>query len=207
MNKDRYIAVVRGVDKENIVDLAKAFYEGGIRCMELPLSQKAPETQKETFEMVEMLVKEVGDKMAIGVGTVCSKDQIKKAKKAGATILVSPHLDLKVLKYGHRKGFVCIPGAYSPTEVQTAAANGADFVKIFPGHCVSEKYISEISNILPKAKLMLFGGFTKENCKSWMKHGAFGAGLQSAILDKQAIANKDFAKITALCKEFTDQNE
>ena len=46
--------------------------------------------------------------------------------------MVSPHTDPTLLEAVRKTQLVCIPGAFTPTEILLARSAGADFVKIFP---------------------------------------------------------------------------
>ena len=86
----KIIAIVRGVYGEDCVNLAKALYKGGIKMMEVTFDQSKPECLNQTSDTVKMLVDEMGDKMAIGAGTVTSLAMLELAKNAGAQFIVSP---------------------------------------------------------------------------------------------------------------------
>jgi 2-dehydro-3-deoxyphosphogluconate aldolase/(4S)-4-hydroxy-2-oxoglutarate aldolase len=51
--------------------------------------------------------------------------------------------------------------------------------------------------------LVCFGGVSAENIQEVLATGVVGVGVASAVLDKQALADKDYKKITALAKELT----
>ena len=51
--------------------------------------------------------------------------------------------------------------------------------------------------------LVCFGGVSAENIEEVLSTGVVGVGVASSILDKQAIKEKDYAKITALAKAVT----
>ena len=53
---------------------------------------------------------------------------------------------------------------------------------------------------------MLYGDDPSEsNMKDFEKAGASGFGIGSNIIDKKALAEGDYAKITQLAKSYTDQ--
>lgn len=59
-------------------------------------------------------------------------DQVSAAVDAGASFLVSPHLDQELLARARSKGVPFIPGVFTPSEVHTALQSGAPAVKLFP---------------------------------------------------------------------------
>jgi 2-dehydro-3-deoxyphosphogluconate aldolase/(4S)-4-hydroxy-2-oxoglutarate aldolase len=56
---------------------------------------------------------------------------------------------------------------------------------------------------MPHLKLMPTGGVTLTNAGDWIKAGACAVGVGSALLDKEAIDNGDYAKLTENAKIIT----
>jgi 2-dehydro-3-deoxyphosphogluconate aldolase/(4S)-4-hydroxy-2-oxoglutarate aldolase len=56
---------------------------------------------------------------------------------------------------------------------------------------------------MPWSQLMVTGGVkpTKENLEGWFKAGVTCVGMGSNLFPKEAIAQKDWASITKLCKD------
>ena len=82
---------------------------------------------------------------------------------------------------------------------------GADLIKLLPASVAGMKMIKEISVPLNHLPLVCFGGVSTDNIKEVLATGVIGVGMASSILDKEALANKDYAKITELAKAVTDQ--
>ena len=78
-------------------------------------------------------------------------------------------------------------------------------IKLFPASMVNLKVIKEIRVPLNHLPLVCFGGVSAENIKEVLETGVVGVGMASSILDKQALQDKDYAKITALAKAVTEQ--
>ena len=68
---------------------------------------------------------ERGD-LLVGAGTVLSIDQAREAIDAGAAFVVTPGLDLEVVRYVRDAGLPIVPGILTPTEIQAARTCGAD---------------------------------------------------------------------------------
>ncbi len=67
-----------------------------------------------------------------------------EAIKAGAKFVVSPIYKPEVVAAVIEKDKVVIPGGFTPTEIQTAYEQGADFVKIFPADNLGMSFIKSI---------------------------------------------------------------
>jgi 2-dehydro-3-deoxyphosphogluconate aldolase/(4S)-4-hydroxy-2-oxoglutarate aldolase len=198
----KIIAIVRGVYGEDCVNLAKALYKGGIKMMEVTFDQSKPECLNQTSDTVKMLVDEMGDKMAIGAGTVTSLEMLELAKNAGAQFIVSPDTNEKVIRATVEGGMVSMPGAMTATEVLTAYSYGADFVKLFPIGNLGSSYVKAISAPINHVRLLAVGGVNENNIKEFLDAGAVGAGVGGNLVNKKWIAAGEFDKITDLARTF-----
>lgn len=201
----KVIVVCRGIAEEEIVNVSAALYDGGIRFMEVPFNQADPSTFTSTANKIKAVKNALGDKMHVGAGTVITMEQFEIAKEAGAEIIVSPTMEEDVITATKAAGLISMPGCTTPTEMTKAYKLGADLIKLFPASVVNLKVIKEISVPLNHLPLVCFGGVSAENIEEVISAGVVGVGMASSILDKQALANKDYAKITALAKAVTEK--
>ncbi len=201
----KVIVVCRGIAEEEIVNAAKALYDGGICFMEVPFDQSAPDTFEETGRKIKAVKEALGGRMHVGAGTVITMEQFEIAKNAGAEVIVSPTMEEDIIVATKEAGLVSMPGCATPSEMTKAYKLGADLIKLFPASIVSLKTIKEISVPLSHLPLVCFGGVSKDNIKEILAAGVVGVGMAGAILDKEALANKDYAKITELARAVTEQ--
>lgn len=201
----KIIVVCRGIAEEEIVNVAQALYDGGISFMEVPFNQKNPESFELTARKISAVRKALDGKMHVGAGTVITMEQFELAKAAGAEIIVSPTLEEDVIVATKKAGLISMPGCATPSEITKAYKLGADLIKLFPSSVITLKTIKEISVPLNHIPLVCFGGVTAENIKEVLSTGVVGVGMGSAVLDKQALADKDYRKITELAKAVTKQ--
>jgi 2-dehydro-3-deoxyphosphogluconate aldolase/(4S)-4-hydroxy-2-oxoglutarate aldolase len=99
---------------------------------------------------------------------------------------------------------VCIPGAYTPTEIVQAWQAGADFVKIFPASSLGPSFIKDIKGPLPQVRVTPTGGINLENAAEFIKAGASFVGVGGALVNKKLIAEKKWDELTALAKQYID---
>lgn len=205
-SEKKIIVVCRGISEEEIVKVATALYDGGIRFMEVPFNQAEPNTFASTANKIKIVKEALGDKIHVGAGTVITMEQFELARKAGAEIIVSPTMEEDVITATKEAGLISMPGCATPSEMTKAYKLGADLIKLFPASVVNLKVIKEISVPLNHLPLVCFGGVSAENIKDVLATGVIGVGMASSILDKQALKDKDYAKITALAKSVTEQS-
>ena len=198
----KIIAIVRGVYGEDCVKLAQALYKGGIELLEVTFDQSKPELLERTSDTIRQLVDSLGDKMFFGAGTVTSVHMLELAKNAGARFIVSPDTNEAVIRATVAAGMVSMPGAMTPTEIVTAHAYGADFVKLFPAGTQGTAYLKAVKAPLNHIRLLAVGGVNEKNIADFLAAGAVGAGVGGNLVNKIWIANGEFDKITALAEEF-----
>jgi len=200
--KEKIIVIVRGVGKNNILPFAKAVYEGGVRAIELTYDASNPEKDQENAENIKMLVDYFGDKMLIGAGTVIRENQVELTKKAGGSFIISPDTNENIIKKTCELNMVSIPGALTPTEIQTAHLAGADFVKLFPVSTFGAQYVKDVKVPLSHIRILAVGGINEKNISDYLAAGADGFGIGSNIVNKKLIETEDFNGITELTKKF-----
>lgn len=198
----KLVAIVRGLEPKYCVPLAQAFYAGGIRAIEVTFNQKKPDEFYKTTDAIRAIREAMGDRMAVGAGTVTSVALVELAHGAGAEFIVSPDMNVDVIHRTKELGMVSMPGALTPTEILTAHQNGADFVKVFPAGCLGAGYIKAIRGPINHVLLLAVGGVSEKNAGEFMKAGCAGIGAGGNLVNKQWIEAGEFDKITALAKEF-----
>ena len=198
----KIVAIVRGLAPEYILRLGHAFEEGGIGLMEVTYNQKAPETWKATAAAIEAMAKEFGDRVLVGAGTVITLEQVKMTYDAGGHYLVTPATQPEIIRAGKALGMGLYPGALTPTEILAAYNAGADAVKVFPAGNLGPGYIKAVKAPLSHIPLMAVGGVNEKNAADFMKAGCVGLGVGGNLVNKDWIENGEWAKITALVKEF-----
>ena len=202
IEKEKIIVIVRGVEKEKLIPLAEAMYVGGIRLLEVTYSANGKVSDEETAENIGILAKHFEGRMYIGAGTVLTEKQVELTAKVGGKFIISPDTCPEVIRKTRELGLVSMPGALTPSEMQIAHRNGADFVKLFPITNLGASYVKAVKAPLSHLKILAVGGVNENNIAEYLKAGINGFGLGSNIVDKKKIAENDWAGITNLAKKY-----
>ena len=202
IEKEKLIVIVRGIAKDKLLPLANAMYEGGIRLMEITYDATGKTSDEETASCISLLAENFKGKMMIGAGTVLTERQVELTKSAGGCFIISPDTNPATIKKTKKLNMVSIPGAFTPTEAQSAHLAGADFVKIFPLDCMGSSYLKAIRAPLSHIKFLAVGGINEHNIPEYKKAGACGFGVGSNIIDKKLLANEDYSALTALAQKY-----
>ena len=183
-------AVIRMTETDKLVRVAEAIAEGGLPAVEVTM------TVPGALEMIAALRKELGDDVLLGAGSVLDGETVRRTVEAGARFIVSPIFKEELVTAAHAEGAASLPGAFTPTEIQQAHEVGADFVKVFPASVLGMKFVKAVRAPLPHLKLVPTGGVSLDNAGDWLRAGAALVGVGSALLDKQAIAEGNYAALT-----------
>ena len=135
------------------------------------------------------------DRLHVGAGTVMTEAQRKLAAAAGAEYIISPNVNVEIIRATKAAGLLSIPGAFTPSEIVTAYEAGADFVKLFPADCVDLHYIKAIRAPINHIPLLAVGGVTPENLGDYLKAGMAGAGIGSILVKGEDVAADNFEAI------------
>lgn len=202
VESEKLIVIVRGIGREKLIPLAEAMYKGGVRLLEVTFSANGSVSDSETAENIRMLSEHFSGRMFIGAGTVLSKEQVELTANAGGGFIISPDTCIEVIKKTRELGLVSMPGALTPTEIQSAHKAGADFVKVFPAGNLGADYLKSVKAPLSHIKLLAVGGIGIDNIPEYKKVGISGFGLGSNIIDKKKVDEGDFESITALAEKY-----
>lgn len=121
----RLLPVVVVEDAKDGAPLARALLSGGLPVAEVTFRTDA------AAEAIRRIAAEVPDAL-LGAGTVLTPQQVRAAKAAGATFLVTPGYNPDVVKAAADAGLPIVPGVNNPTGVEQAMAAGLSAVKFFP---------------------------------------------------------------------------
>ena len=201
---DKIIAIVRGIEVEKIIPLTKAISDGGIKMVEITFNQANPDSFSLTAEGIHAISKEFAGEVLVGAGTVCTMEQLKLAKEAGALYIITPVTDPELIKEVRRLGLVAMPGALTPTECLIAHNAGADFIKLFPIGNLGVNYLKAIRAPLGHLKFLGVGGINENNIRDYLEGGAVGCGVGGNLVNKSWIEAGEFHKIEAVARKFVE---
>jgi len=199
------IAVIRMSDTQKLKKVIEAIHKGGVSAIEITM------TTPNALRVIEETANSMGDVAQVGVGSVLDPETARLAINAGATFVVSPIFKSEIIYTAHRYDLPGIVGAFTPTEILTAHEHGSDMVKVFPADILGMAFFKAIKAPMPHLQLMPTGGVSLTNAGDWIKAGACAVAVGTALLDKKAIAEEDYPKLTenarTLCQSITQGRE
>lgn len=198
VHRSGIVAVIRAASGESLCDVAEAIVAGGVEVMEVTF------TVPRAHKVLEQVAERLGDKILLGAGTVLDAETARIALLSGAEFIVSPTLNLDVIRLCRRYDKLVMPGAFSPTEVLTAWEAGADIVKVFPSDITGPAYLKALAGPLPQIRLMPTGGVTLETAPAFLRSGAYALGVGSSLVDPKAVAAGQLQPIEQLARQFVE---
>ncbi|MHB1133810.1 MAG: bifunctional 4-hydroxy-2-oxoglutarate aldolase/2-dehydro-3-deoxy-phosphogluconate aldolase [Chloroflexota bacterium] len=191
------VAVVRLPEAGSLLQVAEALQEGGINAIEFTM------TTPGALAVIGEVSARYPDKMVWGAGTVLDPETCRAAIIAGARFIVAPTLNPRVIEVCRRYSVICVPGAFTPTEILTAWECGADVVKVFPATALGPSYFKDVLAPLPQVKMLPTGGVSLENCGDFIKAGAVGVAVGSSLVKPSDVKAGRFDLLTERAAQFT----
>ena len=108
------VAVVRSPDSQQLVEVARALADGGVSVIEITMSVP------NALDVLRQVRQAMGERILLGAGTVLDPETARAVLLAGAEYIVTPTLNLDVIRLCQRYDKLIMPGAFTPTEILTA---------------------------------------------------------------------------------------
>ena len=188
IEKHPLIAILRGIKPTEVVDVAEILIEKDFKIIEIPLNSPDP------IRSIELLTHYFENHAIIGAGTVLDEASIRSIAEAGAKLVVMPNGNGAVVRAAKDRGLIAIPGIATPTEAFAMIEAGADALKLFPAEGIPPSVLKAMKAVLPSTVPILpVGGITPEKMNDYLKAGAIGFGLGSALY-KPGMTLRDIRK-------------
>lgn len=170
------VAILRGVQPEEVEDIAAGLIEAGISLIEVPLNSPRP------LESIALLARHFGHCANVGAGTVLTLAEIDNVARAGGKLIVSPNCEAAVIRRSLDLGLISMPGVFTPTECFSAINAGARTLKLFPATLAGPEGLKAIKAVLPAdVDVYVVGGASADNFETWFAAGAAGFGIGTAL--------------------------
>ena len=188
IEKHPLIAILRGIKPTEVVDVAEILIEKDFKIIEIPLNSPDP------IRSIELLTHYFENHAIIGAGTVLDEASIRSIAEAGAKLIVMPNGNGIVVKAAKDRGLIAIPGIATPSEAFAMIEAGADALKLFPAEGIPPSVLKAMKAVLPSiVPILPVGGITPEKMNDYLKAGAIGFGLGSALY-KPGMTLRDIRK-------------
>ncbi|MQS34285.1 bifunctional 4-hydroxy-2-oxoglutarate aldolase/2-dehydro-3-deoxy-phosphogluconate aldolase [Streptomyces katsurahamanus] len=189
------IPVVVIENADDAVPLARALVAGGLPAIEVTLRTPA------ALDAIRAIAAEV-PQAVVGAGTVISAANVDAAVAAGARFLVSPGWTDRLLDAMQRSGRPFLPGVSTTSEAVALLERGVTEMKFFPAEAAGgTAYLKSLAGPLPQARFCPTGGVSLASAPSYLALPNVGCVGGTWMLPADALAAKDWGRVTALAAE------
>ena len=190
------IAIVRTDADTDLMRVAEALAEGGIRAMEITLNTPG------ALPAIGAVRRAFSPAMRVGVGTILGPQDARAAFEAGAEFLVTPTLQPDTIAYCRDNALPIACGCMTPTEALAAHQAGADFIKLFPADTLGPAYVRALRAPLPFLRIIPTGGVSLDTLALFLQAGCVGVALGSNLVSKTVLQNQDWDALAATARRY-----
>lgn len=166
------VSILRGITPDEAPDHVQALFDAGIRVVEVPLNSPDP------LESIARIARMFGDRMIVGAGTVLTEAQVDAVHAAGGRLIVSPNVDVAVIRRTVALGLISAPGFATASEAFAAIHAGARHLKLFPATTYGPGHLKQLGAVLPAdVTIVAVGGVGAGNMAEWHAAGARAFGI------------------------------
>jgi 2-dehydro-3-deoxyphosphogalactonate aldolase len=170
------IAILRGIEPDEVVAVSEAILAAGISMIEVPLNSPDPLTS------IARLAEAMGDRCLCGAGTVLHVTDVDAVYAAGGRLVVTPNTNPAVIARSAALGMTTMPGFATATEAFAAIDAGASGLKLFPAASYGPAHVKALKAVLPPAiDIYAVGGVDAASIPQWLASGVAGFGLGSDL--------------------------
>lgn len=194
IEKLRIVPVVAISDASKAAELASALLAGGLPIAEITLRTPA------SLEALKIAAN--NKDLFVGVGSLRTGEDLKKAIDAGARFAVSAGFSPSVAAEASKQGIPYFPGVSTPTEMLQAINEGITTLKFFPAETLGGvNALKAMSAPFPGISFMPTGGITAANAREYLQLSSVVAVGGSWMVAQKLVDAGDFEAIISLTKE------
>lgn len=189
------VPVVVIEDAHLAIPLARALLAGGIDVIEVTLRRPA------ALAALETIAREVPSILPVA-GTVVTPAQVVDVSEAGAQAVVSPGFSEAVDDAMRAAGLPWLPGVATASDCMRAVSAGRLTCKFFPAEQAGgTATLKALSGPFPQMRFCPTGGVGLANLGDYLALKQVLCVGGSWLVPADAIANRDWARVTQLAKE------
>lgn len=192
------IAIMRASSSERLIAAAEAILAGGVRAIEVTM------TTPGALDVIRSAAEVFQGRLLFGAGSVLDAETTRTAILAGADFIVSPTLNLDMIRLCNRYSVPVMPGCFTPTEALTAWEAGADMIKLFPAGVGGPALVKAILAPLPQLEIVPVGGVDLTTAGDFFRAGATALGVGSSLVNQHLLDSGDMAELTRRAAAFVE---
>ncbi|HJV14960.1 MAG TPA: bifunctional 4-hydroxy-2-oxoglutarate aldolase/2-dehydro-3-deoxy-phosphogluconate aldolase [Propionibacteriaceae bacterium] len=193
LKSSKVIVVLRASHVSALSPVCNVLVEEGILSLELTL------TTPGLLDALPELINRYANAADVGVGTIITESEAQRALDYGAQYLVTPTMNLPVVKLALQHEIAVFPGGLTPTELAAGWDAGATAVKIFPAETVGAGYLKHLRGPFPDLQGIPSGGVDLDATREWLDAGAAAVSIGGPLLG-DALKGGDLSALRERCR-------
>jgi 2-dehydro-3-deoxyphosphogluconate aldolase / (4S)-4-hydroxy-2-oxoglutarate aldolase len=189
----KVIAVLRASGVSALAPVCDVLVEEGILSLELTL------TTPGLLDALSEFVERYSNTADVGVGTILTESEAQRALDSGAQYLVTPTMNVPVVKLAAERQIAVFPGGLTPTELAAGWNAGAAAVKIFPAQTVGAGYLKHLRGPFPDLEAIPSGGVDLGAAREWLNAGAAAVSIGGPLLG-DSLKGGDLSALRERCR-------
>lgn len=166
IKENKIYGIIREDDTKKAIEIANAYIKGGIKVIEI----------NSTIDAIREVSK--NENVFVAQGGVITSSQALDGIQAGAKLLVSPILQMNLVKLSSGHKIPLMLTATTPNEAYTAWKARVPVIKIYPIKDLGgADYIEELLRPMKFLNVMPTGSIKIKDIKEYLKKGATAVGL------------------------------
>ncbi len=133
------------------------------------------------------LIRRQAPQLSIGVGTLCTLADMKRARDAGAHFGVSPGLSPSLVRDAADANWPYLPGISTASEVMQAQELGLSCAKFFPAAALGAAYLQQLAAPFPSLSWVPSGGLRASNYQDFAQLPSVACVSGSWMLPSPAV--------------------
>jgi 2-dehydro-3-deoxyphosphogluconate aldolase / (4S)-4-hydroxy-2-oxoglutarate aldolase len=193
LTSTKVIAVLRASHVSALTPVCDVLVEEGVLSLELTL------TTPGLLAALPELVDRYADSADVGVGTILTESEAQRALDSGTQYLVTPTMNLPVVRLAVQHQVAVFPGGLTPTELAAGWDAGATAVKIFPAQTVGAGYLKHLRGPFPDLQAVPSGGVDLDASRQWLAAGAVAVSIGGPLLG-DSLKGGDLSALRDRCR-------
>lgn len=196
LGQSRLVAAVRTQGPAQALAVAEAVAAGGCSLVEVSLAVPGWADVLRDLSRHRDLIG--------GAGGLASVAQAQEAIEAGAHFIGTSMTLPEIVPVCHAAHVVVALGALTPSEIHTAAASGADLIRIYPAEALGGvPYVRRILEEFPGLRIMVAGDITEETLRAYLDLPVSAILVGSLLAPPRQIDRGRYAPITEQAMRLT----
>ena len=189
------VPVIKLESADTAEPLAAALRDAGLPLAEVTFRTAAA---ADAIRRIAEAVPEV----LLGAGTVLTVEQVKQAVGAGASFIVTPGFNPRVVEYCVRNGITITPGVNDPSAVEAALEYGLTVLKFFPAEASGgTAMLKALAGPYGNVRFIPTGGVSTANLEQYLTLKNVAAVGGSWMVPSDRIAAGDFERVGQLTSD------